>query len=398
MRIVVLLTLAVVNIVTGSSAQTKGYGDWPDDYPGYPDMKERRVLVLTNTCRMAPEEYRDTYIGDYQILLPANYPPVDPLYWHIDLNRSSRFHSKDMADNHGLSHTSSDGTAWDDRIRSFYTKSGYFAENIATGGKDAFSTMRQWIMDGDPPAPDGSGDGHRKSIMGAKYNELGSGYAYGTQQWYHFWTQDFSTGTPDFSTPITAGAHFIMDTDSILFMVTYTDPNGQAPKKASLVIDSMTLDLSLFMGSDAKGTYTLSLPTADDCRYYCFQFTDSDGNFHRHPAGGMLVTIGEGSCEEQYQDPVNVSIGKQPAHNKTPLRVTVTRFMSSEILLKAPDMRWVPVASTLVNCKGELLARCTWDGVFMRLCPVQSLANGTYFLVHHFVGQVKVVVKVSLVD
>ncbi len=395
MRVSRLLTVFVLYVCFSSYPQTKGYGDWPDDYPGYPSMRERRVLVLTNTCRMAPVEYRDTYIGNYTILLPQNYPPVDPLYWYIDLNRASRFHSKDMADNHGLDHSSSDGTAWDDRIRSFYTKSGWFAENIATGGRDAFSSMKQWIMDGDPPAPDGSGDGHRKSIMGSSYNELGVGYAYGDQKWNYFWTQDFSTGKPDYSTPITSGAHFV-ESDSTFFMATYADPQGQTPKAASIVIDGAVYALSLHMGEQENGAFFLGTPSADDCRYYYFQFSDSENNLWRHPEGGMLVTLGEGTCDKEYQDPTN-GILWQPFHTSNG-KIRIKKITRYEIVLEITDLINIPEYSVLMNCKGRILQEQKWEDKELRLHLNPSIAQGAYFLIHHFTNQTRMLTKVYLLN
>lgn len=287
------------SLFAGTGAE-RGYGDWPKDYPGHPSMRERRVIVLTNACRIAPTEYRDIYLVPNNpqasnILLPQNYPATYALYWQVDLNRVAKVHAVDMANNHGLSHSSSDGTSAGDRIKSYYTKSGWWGENIATGGEDAFYTMQQWLLDitGGNVAPDNSGDdGHRSNIMSSDYKELGTGYAYGTQQWYHFWVQDFAAGDPEYDNPITGAAHFVMDDNYTMFMANYSDPRNNKPQKCELVIDQDNYDLTVLLGNEEKGTYSIDLATADDCRYYYFKFTDSEGNTWRHPEGGGTGYLG----------------------------------------------------------------------------------------------------------
>ena len=63
------------------SAQGQGNGDPLPGYPGYPSWGERAVLTLTNACRFSPQEYRDEYVGSYNILLPQNFPGSGPVYW-----------------------------------------------------------------------------------------------------------------------------------------------------------------------------------------------------------------------------------------------------------------------------------------------------------------------------
>ncbi len=305
----VLFCLFILFLITNSAE--RGYGDWLVDYPGFPDMKDRRILLLTNTCRMDPIGYRDEYLGNYNILLSQNYPAVDPLYWQIDLNRVARVHSEDQAQN-GMSHSSSDGTSFSDRVKSYYTKSGWIAENIAAGNNNAEATIWQWLMDlvdyqNQIPAEDNSGDdGHRKNIMSSNYKEMGAGYAYGPAKYNHFWTQDFGGGTPSYNNPISSAAHFIEGNESI-FMATYKDPAGNVPQKAVLNIEGDEYSASIFLGNSDKGTYKVSLPKADSCRNYFFEFTDSEGSSWRHPEGGKLVTIGEGSCNDQYVSPEDLS-------------------------------------------------------------------------------------------
>ncbi len=401
MKIILILFTLSLFASTCPVCAEKGYGDWFDGFPGFPDMRERRILVLTNTCRMAPVEYRDTYIGDYDILLPQNYPATKPLYWHLDLNRVARAHSRDMANNHGLDHSSSDGTSWDDRIKSYYFKSGRIAENIASGSGDAFGSMRQWIMDGSPdPAPDNNGDGHRKSIMSSSYKEIGVGYAYGEKQWYHFWTQDFSGGSSEYGTPITSGAHFLRDDNTTQFMATYADQTGYAPQKTEVIIDKEIFNLNLLMGAEEQGTYTVSCPTADDCRYYFFRFTNSDGNVWRYPQAGRLVTLGEGSCEEQYENPDSTNgIIYDPLYIKNDVSGFWVSFTNNnQLVLEIEKGAAVPKKVVVANCKGQVVVKQDWVNAKSR-CSVKMLSGeGVYFVKVLLNNRTTVVKKVFVMN
>ncbi|MFW5960249.1 MAG: CAP domain-containing protein [Chitinivibrionales bacterium] len=303
------LSAVALLISAGPALSEQGYGDPLEDYPGYPSMKERRMILLTNICRISPQEYRDRYLVPENsqasgILLEENYPSVPPLYWQIDLNRAARAHSEDMAQNHGLSHSSSDGTPYNDRITSYYTKSPSIGENITTGNSDAFSTMRQWLLDitsTGTPAPDSSaGDGHRRNIMSGNYEDIGIGYSYGPESYNHFWTMDLGGGETVYENPLTAGCHFITESDSTQFMATYTDPGRDQPQTAKINIAGEDHEMGIDMGSPENGTYSVSLKTASSCREYYFAFTDSEGNNWRYPEQGSLITSGEGSCTDEY--------------------------------------------------------------------------------------------------
>ncbi len=309
--------------LTMSAGVLAGNGDPVEEYPDYPLWYERAALVLTNACRMDPTGYRDSYLGNYGILLDENYPPVAPLYWNINLNRSARVHAIDMANNCGLQHASCDGTGTGERIRSYYTKGWSWAENISYYNYRPQSTIRQWLMDSDSdgiPAPDNSdrsarwpsGDGHRRNIMGGGYGEIGIGFATGPvngNQWQPivpYWVQDFGAGDNEYNDHyIPAGSHLYFgneddwragefDTDSVTFMTNYYNSADQAPNKAQVVINGAVHDLVLELGSPGQGTWSLSLPRGTSCREYRYEFEDSGGELWRYPEVGFLHTYGEG--------------------------------------------------------------------------------------------------------
>lgn len=388
-RILVIILVHILFLFPFSLiAAERGYGDWLVDYPGHPEMRERRILVLTNSCRFAPTEYRDKYIGNYNILLPKNYPSTNALYWHIDLNRVARLHAKDMADNHGLNHHSSDSTPCFERIRKYYKKSGTLAENIATGGKDAWHSMKQWIMDGNPdPAPDNSGkDGHRRGIMNSRYKELGAGYAYGKQKYYHFWVQDFSGGTPDYDNPISGAAHFIMSQDSTQFIATYKDPQGGTPQKATVNIDNTEYSLTILLGQATKGTFHTVLGGASDCRYYYFVFTDSQNKTWRHPEFGRLVTLGEGSCDKEYEPPGSTfDINLDSPINTRSLLLTISKnHIAVNLSNLSPNQ--IPDTYAFITNQGKILAKSAInknDNRHLVITENQFLATGIYGLIFY---------------
>jgi hypothetical protein len=279
-------------------AAAQGYGDMSGDMPCW---QERALLVLTNACRTDPQGYRDTYVGAYSILLPSNHPAVAPLYLDDALNRSARFHAVEMATDCGLTHNSCDGTSFFDRVRGYYKDGTGIAENIATSRAQPQETMKQWIMDGDPPAADKSSQaGHRTNIMSGNYREIGTGYAHGPVRYNHFWVQDFGSAASTFcDRPIAAGSHLFFVKGQIAFMANYTSASG-APSRAAVVIDGTEQAMQLHLGTAASGTYLYSQPQAVSCRQYYFSFTDKNGKSWRHPENGFLMTYGEGTCSSSY--------------------------------------------------------------------------------------------------
>lgn len=304
--IILILTFLAIN------AQQRGNGDCPAEYPSHPNWRERSVLVMTNLCRSDPTAFRDEYIGDYDILRPQNYPAVKPVYRDLDLNRVARTHSVDMAENCGMQHNSCDNTRWSDRIKEYYTDSYTLAENISTGETTPLGAVVQWVFDGDSiPAADNSDyDGHRANIMSSSYQEMGVGYAYGSNEWYHFWTQDFGGGQSEFGYhPIVAGTHLFLSNNKTDFIANYYDSTGSAPQTAQVIIEGESHVLTLLMGGVDNGAYAVSVAEADSCRNYYFQFVDANGTDWRYPAYGVLCTYREGGCDRNYTPPESLSQG-----------------------------------------------------------------------------------------
>ncbi|MGE5836219.1 MAG: CAP domain-containing protein [Acidobacteriota bacterium] len=111
------------------------------------------------------------------------YPPVPALAMNSSLRTAARLHSQDMAANNYFSHTSLDGTTFDQRIRNAgYAGSFPWGENIAAGPSTAEAVVDGWM----------ASPGHCANIMSPSFRATGIGYGFGASAAYrHYWTQTF---------------------------------------------------------------------------------------------------------------------------------------------------------------------------------------------------------------
>ena len=68
-----------------------------------------------------------------------------PVGASADLMRAAQAHAKDMAQHEYFSHTSRDGTKYNERIKRSGFAACYRAENIARGVRDGAKVMQMWI-------------------------------------------------------------------------------------------------------------------------------------------------------------------------------------------------------------------------------------------------------------
>jgi uncharacterized protein YkwD len=99
-----------------------------------------------------------------------------PLAEEAGLTKAAQDYSDEMSAQNFFSHTSLDGTTFDQRIKNAgYSKPG--AENIAKGQTSADQVMEAWM----------NSEGHRANILNCALTKLGVGVT--TKGWY--WVQDF---------------------------------------------------------------------------------------------------------------------------------------------------------------------------------------------------------------
>lgn len=106
-----------------------------------------------------------------------------PVSLDARLSAAALGHSEDMARHNYFSHTSLDGTTFDERI----TMAGYSwrtaGENIAAGQSTPAQVMSSWM---------GSA-GHRDNILSCEFTQMGLGHFFESGDRYgHYWTQNFA--------------------------------------------------------------------------------------------------------------------------------------------------------------------------------------------------------------
>lgn len=277
---------------------------------GFPNLQERRMLVYTNAVRMAPVAYRDKYMIDNNPppgrILEA-YPAVPPVYYNRELNDAARYHSEDMAFNCGLRHDSCDGTSWYDRIIAFGYTGSPSGENVAYGFNGSRVMVNAFLCDAysSTCAEDfGSSDGHRSNIMNSRHQEMGAGYVLKEgypAPWY--WTQDFGYRSLAVKPEIVSACHDFIDSGKTSFLLNYYDNSGQRPAAVRVVVNDEVYEMSLDIGTADRGTYRFDISRASECRSYYFIAIPADGEGWRYPGPGVFMTVGEGTCKDDYVRP-----------------------------------------------------------------------------------------------
>lgn len=411
MKAIRLLPLLIALFVINPFSQSLYHGVPAASYPDYPNWQEQATIVFTNAVRMAPAAFRDKYMSpSYTILLPQNYPAVNPAFWNLNLNRSSRTYALDMANNCGwiANHNSCDGTAWDARIKSFYTVSGTIAENKATGYAAPQQTVIQWLKDTVTTtrtlaADKSADDGHRRNIMNSAYLEMGAGYAYSsTKQWYYFWVQDFGGAQNQFAgRPIVSGSHLFLTANKITFMANYYDTTGQAPQSASVVVENVTYPMPLHLGVAARGTYDTAITLGTLCRTYYFSFKDDKGKTWLYPEKGRFATYGEGTCAKYYVPPESIST-ETSVHNLPPAAQRISASLSGRTLtLRIPaalppvrKMLLFSVAGKVVQIISPEQNERASSSIEYKIPVKSGIPPGIYFLAAYFQDASQQAVKV----
>lgn len=110
---------------------------------------------------------------------------LPPLALDAALNSSALAHSQDMASHNFFSHTGSNGSTVDQRIRAAgYSPLWAWGENIAAGQPSPEEAVNAWM----------NSPGHRANILSPHYQHIGVAYVHAPGTTYvHYWTQDFAS-------------------------------------------------------------------------------------------------------------------------------------------------------------------------------------------------------------
>ncbi len=139
---------------------------WDPAWTAYED----EVLRLTNDARA-----KGATCGS-----KGAFPAVKALAMEARLRCAARLYSKEMVDTDNFSHTSKDGTTFDQRINKTGYKGRTLGENIAAGYATPAAVVAGWLKS----------EGHCTNIMSSNFTEIGIGY-YITSGAQAHWTQDF---------------------------------------------------------------------------------------------------------------------------------------------------------------------------------------------------------------
>lgn len=110
---------------------------------GDPSADEQYMLELLNRARANPAA-EGSRLGQLDF---GGYAARPPLAFNANLNSSARSHNDDMTAAHYFSHTGSDGSTSDDRIRATGYVPGADGENIAYGFPTALATFNALMID-----------------------------------------------------------------------------------------------------------------------------------------------------------------------------------------------------------------------------------------------------------
>jgi len=257
-------------------ATVSGYGDV--DPSGHPAWAERDMHLWTNAVRVAPEAFEAEYVRggcSFSRFSSDEQTAKAPVAYSRDLNEVARLHSADMHANGALSHTSSDGTSFQERVSAHYP-SVAIGENIAYNYADTRVVVTEgWMC---------STEGHRENIMSGDWTELGTGVA------SVYYTQDFGAAPSAWDGAVTMGIHTPeRPSGAVTFYADWHD--AEAPIVLSVMLDGDQHDLSLAYGRDESGVYTTTVDNydSDGCGAYWFRWETAAGQEGTFPEDGSYL-------------------------------------------------------------------------------------------------------------
>jgi hypothetical protein len=245
------------------------YGESED---GLPSWDQREMHTITNLVRVDPLAWSSDYDCPTIEFEPSERTPKAPLLLHRGLTEIAQLHSEDMKSSNILSHDSSDGTDFGDRVWPYYDGTT-IGENVAKGYTSNWEVVLEgWMCSA----------GHRVNIMAADFDDLGSGIV------GKFHTQDFGGGADSEHQAVAMGVHTPESPQTgVRFLSTWDD--NKAP--ASLVVETETLceEMELFLGEPELGGYQLEVEDEPGCVPYRFVYEESNGRTGALPTTGAWL-------------------------------------------------------------------------------------------------------------
>lgn len=192
------LTISIISMAQGSismSDRSVPYHLAPDTalknrlavLPGFKSLSEgeQQVAYYLNYARMHPQLFLDNAINiflqyhpevksNYTTSLQKLFSDITPLHFvsaDLTLSRVARLHAEDLRDHHILSHNSSNGRSFQERVQPFVKGCG--SECIHAGKKFLpIESVLSLLFDFNVPDL-----GHRKSMLNPDFTRAGFGIA-----------------------------------------------------------------------------------------------------------------------------------------------------------------------------------------------------------------------------
>lgn len=302
---------------------------------GFPSPEERLTLQMVNRGRSDPSVVK----GAQSTIYPAR-PPVA---WSYDFNRSSRFHSVNLAQtgvilmhtspctlNANVATANCDGApncacamavpmmcqgcksmvgAVNNCGTATFTRVGYFTaaglgesargEVGAAGTMDAVSAVNLWL---DEPA---GADGHRMILLdqNSNQNTMGFGFSSGSPCWgdYYFGDTGLLNALVVPRLPTAAVSPVRGPAGAFRVYASWADSAG-APSKIAAVVDGTCINMTHELGvPTVNSTWYADANLAAGCHNYWILVRDSQMARLTYPTNGALtISVGGVACQGDY--------------------------------------------------------------------------------------------------
>ncbi|KAN0035942.1 hypothetical protein ACTA71_005236 [Dictyostelium dimigraforme] len=320
------MTIKIILLIIILINKINGYGEIPKSWDS------REVLVMMNSLRMNPNQYKENFMKPYgftnleNVITSKYYEPVTPLQFNERLYDMALSHSMDMsASDDCFTFENCNGTSFYDRIEDWKcdenTQEHIYKTSTSNNGFKAINRLVcrnsiNCLKDDDPDVGD-----FRDRIMGKDINYSGTGIVYNQTLSTWFYTMDFTLTSCTPQNDQQSGDKSII---SASHTFKYGDPNSTSSQQlpitfianyfnSSQSIDSLNLyvigrnsNLKVMLnklyssggsdnnnGKSSNGVYSITLNENSyrTCDYYYFQAITKSGLIQRYPTKGFLKIV-----------------------------------------------------------------------------------------------------------